>query len=90
MVSPVLELYEIGELIKKTCGDKLSLVLTVYGFVQNTTADVERDNLNILSTLLVSVSTFVSRNNNVITPTLYPYVPYLGFGLMLVYPTNPI
>lgn len=90
MVSPVLELYEIGELIKKTCGDKLSLVLIVYGFVQNTTAEVERDNLNILSTLLVSVSTFVSRNNNVITPTLYPYVPYLTCGLMLVYPTSPI
>ena len=72
MVSPVLELYEMGEFIKKTCGDRVSLVLTTYGFVQNTTAEVDRDNLNIRSILLVSVSIFVSRNNKVITPTLYP------------------
>lgn len=90
MVSPVLELYDIGEFIKKTCGESVSFVLTVYGFVQNTTADVERDSLNTLLIRLVSISTSVSRNNNVITPTLYPYVPYFGFGLMLVYPTNPI
>lgn len=72
MVSPVLELYEMGEFIKKTCGDRVSLVLTTYGFVQNTTAEVDRDNLNIRSILLVSVSIFVSRNNKVIIPTLYP------------------
>lgn len=90
MVSPVLELYDIGEFIKKTCGESVSLGVTVYGFVQNTTAEVDKDNLNIRLTRLVSVSISVSRNNNVITPTLYPYVPYLGFGLMLVYPTSPI
>ena len=83
-------LYEIGEFIRKICGERVSLVFTTYGFVQNTTAEVARDKLNTLLIVLVSVLTSVSFNNKVIKPTLYPYVPYFSLGLIFVYPSNPI
>ena len=88
--SPVLGLYDIGEFIRKTCGESVSFGLTIYGFVQNTTAEVAKDKLNALLIFLVSTLTSVSFNNKVIKPTLYPYVPYFSLGLIFVYPTNPI
>ena len=90
IVWPVFGFNEIGEFMINTCGERVILEFTVYGFVQNTTAEVERDKLKTFFILRVSTSTCVSFNNKVIRPTLYPYVPYFGFGLMFVYPISPM